>query len=211
MDRFAFALVDAGTGEPCWDEEEFAGTELELIGADSMQAGTGSRQNRVGIRAADGVAVRFPVRAAKRTVPLLIFCIGLGFWVSAEGANADSPRRAGARGAQSSASAAWVRIANGRRLTNEWAEGFPSSNAKLAVGGNRILESTGVALFVSGLSPYLLQGSSQQRDSYAGLQGSDEFQRAGEQHQFPLRLESLAWLFFFGFVSWRGTVWMERR
>jgi hypothetical protein len=184
---------------------------LEVIGADSMQAEIGSRQSGVGIPATEGGAVCFASRAAKRTVPLLIFCIGLGFWVSAEGANADSPRCAGARGAQSSASAAWVRIANRRRLTNEWAEGFPLSNAKLAGGGNRILESTGVALFVSGLSPYLLQGSSQQQDSYAGLQGSDEFQRAGEQHQFPLRLESLAWLFFFGFVSWRGTVWMERR
>ena len=90
-------------------------------------------------------------------------------------------------------------------------ERFLLSNAMLASSGNGILESAGVALFVSGLSPYLPQGSPQQPDNYAGLQGPHEFQRAGERQQFPLRLEFLAWLFLCGFVSWGGTVWMVRR
>jgi len=184
---------------------------LEVIGADSMQAEIGSRQTAVGIPATEGVAVCFASRAAKSTARWLILCVMLGFWLSSEGATADRTECAGAYGVQSGASVAGVRIAKGRRLTNGWAEGFPLSNAKLAGGGNRILEGTGVALFVSGLSPYLLQGSSQQRGSYVGLQRPDEFQRSGERHQFPLHLDFFAWLFFCGFVSWGGTVWMERR
>ncbi len=62
-----------------------------------------------------------------------------------------------------------------------------------------------------GLSPYLRQGMPQQPDNYAGLRGPDEHQRAGEQHELPLHFEFLAWLFFCGFVSWGGAVWMERR
>jgi hypothetical protein len=80
-----------------------------------------------------------------------------------------------------------------------------------AAGGNGILESAGVALFVSGLSPYLLRGLPRQPDDDAGLQAPDEYQRTGERHEVLLHLEFLAWLFFCGFVSWGGAVWMERR
>ncbi len=176
-----------------------------------MQAETGSRQTGVSIPAADGVAVCFGARAAKSLIPWLILCMVLGFWLSPVGATADRPGRAGASGVQSSVSVVGLRIANGRRLANGWGEGFPLSNAMFAGGGDGILENAGVALFVSGLSPYLLQGLPQQPDNYAGLQGPEEYRRAREQHQFPLHLEFLAWLFFCGFVSWGGAVWVERR
>jgi hypothetical protein len=175
-----------------------------------MRAETGSRQTGVGVPSADGVAVCFAVRVAKSTVHFLILCVMLGFWISSEGASAVRPECAGACGVQSRASVAGVQVANGRRLTDGWAEGFPLSNAMLASGGNGILESAGVALFVSGLSPYLLQGMPQQPDNDARPGEPVEYPRAGRRRQFPLHLEFLAWLFFFGFVSWGGTVWMER-
>jgi len=183
----------------------------ELFGAESMQAETGSRQTGVGIPAANGVAVCFAARAAKSMVPWLILCVVLGFWLSPLGATADRPECAGAYGVQSSISVAGLRIANGRRLTNGWAESSPLSNAMLTGGGNGILESAGVALFVSGLSPYLLRGLPQQPGAYAGLQAPDEYHLAGEQQPLPLHLEIFAWLFFCGFVSWGGAAWMERR
>jgi hypothetical protein len=175
------------------------------------QIGNVSGQAEVDDLTEVGLPVRFGARAAKSTFPWLILCVVLGFWLSSEGAKADRPECAGAYGAQSSASVAGLRITNGRRLTHGRAEGFSLSNAMLAGGGNRILESTGVALFVSGLSPYLLQGLPQQPDNYACLRGPEEYPRAGRQHQFPLHLEFLAWLFFCGFASWGGAVWMERR
>jgi hypothetical protein len=176
-----------------------------------MEAETGSRQTGAGIPAVDGVAVRFGARAAKSTVPWLILGAVLGFWINSVGATADRPECADAYGAQSSASVAGLRIANVRRLTNGWAEGFSLSNAMLAGGGNGILESSGVALFVSGLSPYLVQWLPHQPDKYARLREPEEYPRAGRQHQFRFYLEFRAWLFFCGFVSWGGAVWMERR
>jgi hypothetical protein len=184
---------------------------LELIGADSMQAETDSRQTGFGFPAADGVAVRFGPSAAKRMAPWLILCAVLGLWSNPERATADRQERAGACGVRSSTSVAGLRIANGRRLTAGWAGGFPLSNAMLSGGGNRIIESAGVALFVSVLSPYLPQGLPRQPGNDACLREPEEYTEAGRQQQFPLHLEFLAWLFFCGFVSWGGTVWMERR
>jgi hypothetical protein len=91
------------------------------------------------------------------------------------------------------------------------AVGFPLSNATLAGGGNGILESAGVALFASGLSAYLLQGLPQQLDNCACLREPGEYPQAGQQHQFPLHLEFLAWLFLCGFVPRGGAALMERR
>jgi hypothetical protein len=176
-----------------------------------VQIGDVSGEAEVDVSTGAVLPVRFGTGATKNTVPWLILCVVLGFWLSSEGAKAERPERAGAYGAQSSASVAGLRIANGRRLMNGWTEGFALSNAKLAGGGNGILESAGVALFVSGLSPYLPQGSPPQPDNYAGLRKPDEYPRAEQQHQFPLHLEFLAWLFFCGFVSWGGAVWVDRR
>ncbi len=204
-------LGEAGSRGPGCDEEEFAVTELELIGADSMQAETGSREIGVGIPAANGVAVCFGARAARSMIRWLILGVVFGFCISSVGATADRPERDGGNGVQSRASLAGLRIANGRRLTNGWAEGYSLSNAMLTGGGNGILENAGVALFVSGLSPYLRQGMPQQPDNYAGLQAPDEYHLAGEQQPLPLHLEIFAWLFFCGFVSWSGMAWMGRR
>jgi hypothetical protein len=174
-----------------------------------MQAERGSRQTEAGIAAVDGVAACFGARATKSTFLWLILCVVMGFWISSEGAAAYGPERAGAYVARSSASIAGLGIANGRRLTNGWAESFPLSKAVLA-GSDRILDDAGVSLFVSGLSPYLLRGLPQHPGNHARLREDEEYPLAGKQHQFPSHLEFTAWLFFCGFVSWGGAVLLDR-
>ncbi len=79
--------------------EDLAATKknsLELNGADSMQAETGSRQIGVGIPAEDGVAVCFGARAARSTIRWLILGVVFGLCISSVGATADRPALAGA-------------------------------------------------------------------------------------------------------------------
>jgi hypothetical protein len=168
-----------------------------------------SRQAGVGVSA--GVSACFGARARKSTALWLFLCVIFGFWISSESATADRPACAGAYGAPSSASVAGVRIANGRRLTNGWAEDVPLRNAMFPGGGNGILQNLGVALFVSGLSPYLPQGLPRQSDNFACLREPEEYQQAGEQRQSPWYLEFLAGLFLCGVVSWGRALWTSRR
>jgi hypothetical protein len=175
-----------------------------------LQIGCVSRQAGADV-SAPGAAVCFGARAIKSTALWLILCVMFGFWISSESATADRPARAVADGFQPSASIAGVRIANGRRLTNSWAEVFPLSNAALRNGANGIHQNLGVALFVSGLSPYLPQRLPRRSDNCAFLREPEEYQQAGEQHPFPFNLEFLAGLFLCGVVSWGGALWVERR
>jgi len=174
-----------------------------------IRIGCVSRQAGVDVTVG-GAPVCVRARARKSTVLWLILCV-FGFWISSEGANADRPECAGAYGARPSSSVAGVGVANGRRLANGWAEDLPLTDAMFRGGGNGILENAGVALFVCGLSPYLLRGLAQQPDNYACLREPEEYQQAGEQRRFPLHLEFVGWLFLCGFVSWRGALWMSRR
>ena len=90
------------------------------------------------------------------------------------------------------------------------AGGWPDEKAAWLLGA--ILNHPGLALLVSGLSPYLPQGFPQQtREDNGCLRGSDGFQQAGQQRQFPLDLEFLAALIIFGFVCWGGAEWIARR
>lgn len=190
-----------------------------------VQAGCVSRQAGVGVPVA-GVPVCFGARARRSTVLWLILCVVFGFWISPETATAngseraiaDVPECAGAYGAQLSTSVAGLRIANGRRLTNGWSMGFwsggfPLSNAMLRGGGDGIVKGAAVALFVSGLNPYLLQGQPPQPDSSAGRRSSEEYHQIGEQRpfSFDFDLEFLAGILLCGLVYWGGALWMERR
>lgn len=173
---------------------------------------------RVKIRTKIRVKVRKWSRAGKRASLCLIFCIVFSFWISLERATAAGPERAKADGSKSGAALVEVRFTNGREFTeglrNGWAQDLPLPNGMAAGGGNGILESAGVALFVSGLSRYLPQNSPQRRgqaEEYAGQREFDEYQLAGKQRQIALRLELLlAGLLLCGLAYWGGAAWVDR-
>jgi len=86
----------------------------------------------------------------------------------------------------------------------------PDAKASWFLGA--ILEDPGLALLVSGLSPYLPQGFPQQtREENGCLRGSDELEQAGQEGKFPLDLGCLAALVVCGFACWGGVAWIDRR
>jgi hypothetical protein len=87
-------------------------------------------------------------------------------------------------------------------------------NAFFVGGGNGILQNLGVALFVSGLSPYMPQDSAQQPslpDQRASVRESGECKGAGEQRRLPAYLQILASVLLCGLIFWGDAVWMGRR
>jgi hypothetical protein len=182
-----------------------------------VQTGCASRQTGVGGPVA-GAPVCFGARATKNTALWLILCVLFGFLINPETAAADGPERAVAHGSQSSAARVTARLTNGsgfrEGFREVWAEDFPLRNAMLPGGGSGVIESAGVALFVCGLSRFLLRDSPQEPalpDQCAGVREPHEYEGASEQRRFPLHPEFLGWLFLCGFVSWGGALWMERR
>jgi hypothetical protein len=183
-----------------------------------IQIGCVSRQAGVDVPVT-GVPICFGARAAKSAVLWLILCVAFGFWISPERASAagpetataDGPERATALGSKSGAALVRARLTNSSGFREGWAVDLPMPNAMLPGGGNGILESAGVALFVSGLSPYLLQGLPQQPDNYACLREPDNCQLAGEQRPFPAYLELFAGLLLCGLIYWGSAAWMARR
>jgi hypothetical protein len=88
--------------------------------------------------------------------------------------------------------------------------GWPDERAVWLLGA--ILNHPGLALFVSGLSPYLPQGFPERvREDNRCLRGSDGRQQAGQEGQFSIDLEFLAALIIFGFVCWGRAEWIARR
>lgn len=170
------------------------------------------KQAEVSLPAAGHDRIWFKARAAKSAAHCLILCIVFNFWINSEHARALI--------AQSSASPAGSRFTsdrgfmNGRAFTSGRTANLPAPNALFSGGGNGILQNLGVALFVSGLSPYMPQDSARQPglpDQCASVRESGEWKGAGEQRRFPFYLEFLAGVLLCGFIFWGDAVWMGRR
>ncbi|MGB8028981.1 MAG: hypothetical protein WCF30_04870 [Terracidiphilus sp.] len=90
------------------------------------------------------------------------------------------------------------------------AGGWPDERTAWLLGA--ILNNPGLALLVSGLSPYLPQGFPERaREDNGCLRGSEGLRQAGQEGQFSIDLELLAVLIIFGFVCWGGAEWIARR
>jgi hypothetical protein len=159
------------------------------------QIATNPRQAAVGIAGACSVLIWFKALAAKGASLYLILCIVFNLWINRE--------RASTNIAQCGASPAHE--FHGKGFEENWS---------LTGGGNGILQNVGLAVFVSGLSPCLLQDFLEQRPlpvECASLRKSHEYRPAGEERRFPLYLEILAGVFLCGLISWGDAVWMDRR
>jgi hypothetical protein len=164
------------------------------------------KQAEVSIPAAGNDQIWFKTRAARSAAHCLIFCIVFNFWINSE--------RARALIAQSSASPAGSRFTSDRGFTNGRPKDLPVPNAFFVGGANGILQNLGVALFVSGLSPYMPQDSAQQPslpDQRASVRESGECKGAGEQRRLPAYLQILASVLLCGLIFWGDAVWMGRR
>jgi hypothetical protein len=174
------------------------------------------RQAEVGTLVARSVVIWFKVLGPKSASLCLILFIVFNLWINREGASSCIAR--------SGASLAELRSAIGyqclfrRRHETEFVEPLDrESSVHIGIGrligdGSGILQNLGLAVFVSGLSPYLPQDSQKQPclpDQCASLRGSDEYQLAGEQRRFPLYLEILAGVFLCGLISWGDAMWTQ--
>jgi len=89
------------------------------------------------------------------------------------------------------------------------ASGWPDGRAAWFLGA--ILEDPGLALLVSGLSPYLPQGFPPRTPDSGDGDGLRGQRWGGDQRQFPLDIELLAGLLLCGVVCWGGAEWVARR
>jgi hypothetical protein len=159
-----------------------------------------------GVPAAGNAPTRSKARAAESAGLCLILCIVFNFWIT--------PERASALIAQSGASPVGSRFTSDREFTSGRPGDLAVPNAPLLGGGNGILQNLGVALFVSGLSPYMPQDSAQQPglpDQCASVRESNECRLAGDQHRFPLYLQILASVLLCGLISWGDAAWIAKR
>jgi hypothetical protein len=172
-----------------------------------------SRQAGVGVPVS-GAPVCFRARATRRKALLLTLCITCGFWINPETASADGLERATAFGSRSGAAPIEVRTTNGHGLGSGRAEDLSLRTAMFPGGGSGVIESAGVALFMCGLSRYLPRDSSQEAavtHQCACVGEHHECEGADEPRRLAMHPEFLGWLFLCGFVSWGGTLWVERR
>ncbi len=170
------------------------------------QSASVSRQAEARIPAAGDDRIWFKAPAAKSAAPCLIFCIVFIFGIN--------PERASALTAQSSVSLAGPRFMSDRGFTNGRTEDQPGTNGLFSGDGNGMFQNLGVALFVSGLSPYLPQDSPRQPglpDQPASARESRECMQTGGQRRFPLYLEILASVLLFGLISWGDAMWIGRQ
>jgi hypothetical protein len=181
--------------------------DLEVTKTISLkQSGSVPNQAEVSIPAAGNAPIWLKARAARSATLCLLFCTALNSWINSE--------RARALIAQSSAALAGPRISSSRGFANGRAGDLRVSTAFFSGSGNGIFQNLGVVLFVSGLSPNLLQDSPRQRalpDPCASLRESGECRQTGEQRWFPLYLQILASVLFCGLISWGDAVWIGKR
>ena len=158
---------------------------LELIGADSMQAETGTPETGGGL-------IWPKTRKAKCATYCVILCMVSNFWINSDHAFAyELP------------SSESVAVEVDR-------SGFSSFQG----GSSGILENSGLVTLVSGLSPYLAQGLPDQTrmpEDCACLRVSNGREPASEQRQIPSHIGFLAGLLLCGLIYWGGAVWVDRR
>jgi hypothetical protein len=145
---------------------------------------TNPRQAGVGNPRAGSVLILLRATAAKSALLCLILWVVFNVWFNRERANAYRDSS--------------TRISTG---------GFLG-------GGNGVLQSVGLAVFVSGLSPCLPQDSPKQSpmpDECSSLRESNEYRLAGEQRRIPMYVEILAGVFLCGLISWGDAVWTDGR
>ncbi len=150
------------------------------------QIATESRRAEVGFPAAGGVVMRLRARAQKSAGVGLICWLGLVFSMN--------PARALTENAH------WSRS--------------PDERPDRAGDRGGIIEVCGLALAVTGLSPYLPQGiplGQRQPDENGCLQGGGGHRQAGEQRRFLFDLEFLAGLLIGGLGCWGSAAWAGRR
>lgn len=170
------------------------------------------KQAEVSVPAAVDALIWLKTRVAKSAAPCLIFCIVFNLGINPERANAVIAR-SGDSLARPRFTSGWG-FTNDRGFTSGRPENLPVPRAFFLDGDNGIVENAGVALFMSGLSPYLPQGSPRQSglpDQPASALESREYQQASDQRRFPLYLEVLAGVLVCGLISWGDVMWMGRR